>query len=153
DPRANGRKRPFEHVPAGVELQLRAVVVVAGPERADDGDLVDAFGDVRPPVADLDARFAPLLETGLQRVELRLHLVLAGDDLADVFLEERGVERRLVRRLRDRLAGVLGQGGFRVEAFDVAGAADHEQPDYAFRLGREVRFTVGRRPSTVGRAG
>ena len=42
DPRADRRERPFEHVPAGVELELGAVVVVGGPHRADDGDVVDA---------------------------------------------------------------------------------------------------------------
>ena len=40
---------------AGVELQLGAVVVVGRPHRADDGEVVDALADVRPPVADLDA--------------------------------------------------------------------------------------------------
>ena len=55
DPRADRRKLPFEHVPAGVELQLGAVVVVGRPHRTDHGDVVDAGADVRPPVADLDA--------------------------------------------------------------------------------------------------
>ena len=46
---------------------LRAVVVVGRPHRADDGDVVDAVADVRPPVADLDAALAVLLEADLQR--------------------------------------------------------------------------------------
>ena len=33
-----------------------------------------------------------------------------------------------------------------VEAFDVAGAADHEQPDDALGLAGEVRLAVGRPP-------
>ena len=60
NPRADRRKLPFEHVPAGVELQLGPVVVVGRPHRADHGEVVDARADVRPPVADLDARLAPL---------------------------------------------------------------------------------------------
>src|SRR5262249_31347309 len=54
-PRADGRQRPLEGVPAGVELQLGAVVVVGGPQGTDHGNVVDAVADVRPPVADLDA--------------------------------------------------------------------------------------------------
>ena len=58
DPRADRRELALEHVPAGVELELGAVVVVGRPHRADDGDVVDAVAHVRPPVADLDARSA-----------------------------------------------------------------------------------------------
>ena len=53
NPRADRRKQSFERVPAGVELQLCAVVVVGRPHRADDGQVVDALAHMRPPVADL----------------------------------------------------------------------------------------------------
>ena len=42
DPRADRGKLPFERVPAGVELKLRAVIVVGGPHRADDRQVVGA---------------------------------------------------------------------------------------------------------------
>src|ERR671912_108238 len=60
----------FVTVPAGVELQLRRVVVVGRPHRPHDRDVVNAPGQVRPPVADLDAGLAVLLEPDLRRVEL-----------------------------------------------------------------------------------
>ena len=59
-PRAERRELAVEHVPAGVELRLGAVVVVGRVHRADDGDVVDAVADVRQPVADLDAALAAL---------------------------------------------------------------------------------------------
>ena len=42
NPRADRRKLSFEHVPAGVELQLGPVVVVGRPHRTDHGQVVDA---------------------------------------------------------------------------------------------------------------
>ncbi len=69
DPRADRGKLPLEHVPAGVELQLGAVVVVGRPHRADDGDVVDAVADVGPPVADLDAALPALAEADLKRIQ------------------------------------------------------------------------------------
>ena len=47
NPGAERRKLAVEHVPAGVELRLGAVVVVGGVHRADDGDVVDATAEVR----------------------------------------------------------------------------------------------------------
>ena len=77
DPRADRGKLPLEHVPAGVELELGAVVVVGRPHRADDGDVVDAVAEVRPPVADLDAALAALAKADLERIE-RLPNVTVG---------------------------------------------------------------------------
>ena len=42
DPGPQGRELAVEHVPAGVELRLRAVVVVGRVHRAHDGEPVDA---------------------------------------------------------------------------------------------------------------
>ena len=56
DPRADRRERPFERVPAGVELKLGPVVVVGRPHRADDGQVVGMAAQMRPPVADLQRR-------------------------------------------------------------------------------------------------
>ena len=86
DPRADGREIPLEHVAAGVELELGAVVVVGGPHRADDGDVVDAVAQVGPPVADLDPALAALPEADLHRVDLGMDLCSAGDDSRRFFL-------------------------------------------------------------------
>ena len=71
-PRADRGEVAFELEAAGVKLQLRAVVVVGGPHRADDGHVVDALAHVRPPVADLDSALPPLPVADLHRVEPRL---------------------------------------------------------------------------------
>ena len=44
------------------------------------------------------------------------------------------------------LPAVLVESRLGIKPFDVAGAADHEQPDHALGLGGEVRLAVGRRP-------
>ena len=45
----------LEDVTARVELQLGGVVVVGRPHRANDGHVVDAAGEMRPPVGDFNA--------------------------------------------------------------------------------------------------
>ena len=107
---------------------------------------------VRQPVADLDAALAVLLEADLQREEL-VPLLAVGvvDDDDTRELELLGILHVLERRLGDRLAGVLGELGLRVERLHVGDAAVHEQPDDGLRLRREVRLAVGRRPFRVGR--
>ena len=77
DPRADRGELPLEHMPAGVELQLGAVVVVGRPHRADHRDIVDAGAQVRPPVADLDPGLAALAIADLKRIE-RLANVAVG---------------------------------------------------------------------------
>ena len=148
DPRADRGKDSFEHVPAGVELQLGAVIVVGRPHRADDGQVVDARADVRPPVADLDPGLAPLAIADLKRIEHLANVavgVVGHHDphvVGELVLEGLGE-----RRLGDRLARVSIQGGLGIEALQVAGAADHEQPDDVLGPGREMRLSVGRLPA------
>ena len=146
DPRADRGKLPFEHVPAGVELELRAVIVVGGPHRADDGQVVGAVAEVRPPVADLEAALAALLKADLHAEQL----------VADVAVVRRSARRSrrffltngesstsLVRRFGDRLAGVFVELRLGIEALHVAHAADHEDPDHALGLGSKCRQTAG----------
>ena len=54
-PGADGRVITLEELAAGVKLQLRAMIVVGRPGRANERDVVGAPGQVRPPVADFDA--------------------------------------------------------------------------------------------------
>src|SRR5262249_13501569 len=68
-PRADGRVGALADVPAGVPLQLGAVVVVGRPQRADDGDVVGAGACVLPPVADGEAGLAVLLVAGIEAHE------------------------------------------------------------------------------------
>ena len=56
------------------------------------------------------------------------------------------------RSLGDRLAGVAGECRFGVERFEMAGTADHEQPDHMFRLRREVRQAGGLRTTGLRRS-
>jgi hypothetical protein len=86
DPGADGRVAAIEQVAAGEELQLGAVVVVGREHRADDGDVVDAAAQVRPPVAECDPALPALLEADLRGIDPGLVLVddVVGDLLADV---------------------------------------------------------------------
>src|SRR5439155_8435504 len=111
-PAADGRERSLADVPAGVELELRPVVVVAGPERADHGEVVGARADVLPPVGDLEAALAVAAEAGAEAHEDLAVAVLgvAGDDTTAV-----AGEGTLVGRVGETLAGVLGEFGLGVE--------------------------------------
>jgi hypothetical protein len=116
-----------EHVAAGVELRLGAVVVVGGVHRADDRQVIDALAQAGEPVADLGAALAVLLEADLQRVEAVTLLavgVVDNDDAGQFQLF--GVLCVLEWRLGDGLAGVLVECGLGVEGFQVADAAVHE---------------------------
>ena len=128
-----------QEMAAGQKLHLGAVVVVGRVHRADDGDVVDTPAQVRPPVADLDAALPARFETDLERVDLGLLLVddVVRNLLAHV-LDVGRVQDGLVRRLGDRLAGVLVQLGLGVEALEMTDPAAHHQPDHALgpRLSR-----------------
>lgn len=122
------------------------MVVVGGPGGADESDFVHEVAHMREPVGHFDAILSPLLEPGLQGVERELDLVLSRNKRLEIFLGERVGEDPLVRCFRKLLAGVLRERGFGIERFDVGNAAQHEQPDHAFRFGRKVRLTSGRQP-------
>ena len=150
-PRAQRRIFAVEHVPAGVKLRLGAVVVVSGVHGADEGNIVHALAEVRPPIADLDPALAALAEANLQRVE-RVALLAVGivdDDDARQF-EFFGILSVLEGRLGDGLAGELGEHRLGIEALHMTDAAVHEQPDDVLRLRREVGVAVGRRPRGAG---
>src|SRR5438105_3367859 len=58
DPGANGRKGAFARMPARVPGELRAVVVVDGPEGPDDSEVVGTGSDVFPPVSNFQTALA-----------------------------------------------------------------------------------------------
>src|SRR5262245_1467800 len=139
DPRTDRRKCPLARMPAGVPGELSAVVVVIGPERADDSDIVGALADVPPPIRDHEPA---LPVTPVARVEAHEHVAIAvrrvaGDDVAALEFEHAAM-----RRVRNRLAGVAIQLRLDVEAFDVADAAAEEDPDDGLGARREVRPAV-----------
>jgi hypothetical protein len=146
DPRAHSGKLPLEHMPAGVELQLRSMVVVSRPHRADHGDVVDTTSNVGPPVAYLDAALSPLAMADLHRKQGAPWVVQALDELAEVLFQKRRIKDVLVGRLLVGLAGVEIQRGLGIKALKMARPTDHEQPDHVLRPGREMRPAVGRRP-------
>ena len=57
-PGANGREEAIKNVTTGMELQLSRVIVVAGPYRSNQCDVIDAIAQVRPPVGKFDATLA-----------------------------------------------------------------------------------------------
>ena len=136
DPGADRRMATVQEMAAGQKLHLGAVVVVGRVHRADDGDVVDTPAQVRPPVADLNAALPARFEADLERVDPGLLLVddVIRDLLAHV-LDVGRVEDGLVRRLGDRLAGVLVQLGLGVKALEMTDPAAHHQPDHSFGPG------------------
>ena len=127
------------------------MVVVGGPHRPNHRQVVGAVAQVGPPVGNLDSRLPALAVADLKRVDdlADVAVCIVRDDDPDVLAERVG-DRVGVRRLGDRLAGVLDQRRLGVEALHVARAADHEQPDHVLDSRREVGFAVGERPAQIG---
>jgi len=124
-----------------VKLQLGGMVVVGGPHRADERDVVDPLPDMRPPVAQFQAALAALLETDLQGIQCWHQIARhAGEVPHVVAVEGRIEDGALVGRFVDRLAGVFIQRGLGIETLDMTRPAEHEVPDHALGLGRKQRL-------------
>jgi hypothetical protein len=149
-PRPDRRQIAIEDVAAGVELQDGAVIVVGGPGRADERDLVHHLTHMREPVAHQGAGLRARAVPALHRVKRQLDLVLAGHERLQVLFHKRILERVLIRRFGKLLSRVLIQGRFGIERLDVADAAEHEEPDDPLGLGLEVWLAIGRRPGILG---
>ena len=123
DPRAEARAAGEDL--ARVHLQhRRAVDRRVGGHRVQEGDVIDARGQVREQVADPLAALAVLLELPLRPDDPALVLLAAAAEGLHLHgLAVQAVQLRLV-----------------VERIDVAGPAVHEQEDHALRLGGEVRL-------------
>src|SRR5262249_18746594 len=144
-----GRKRPFAGMPAGMPGELGAVIVVIGPERANDGDIVGAFADVPPPIRDHEAA---LPVTPVARIEAHEYVAIAvrrvaGDDVAAFELQHAAM-----RRVRNRLPRVAVKFRLDVKALDVADAAAQEDPDDRLGARRKMWPTVRRRVIRAGDA-
>src|SRR5262245_3944542 len=134
-----------------MELHLRAMIVVGGPHRAHYRDVIDAFGNLRPPVADLYSALTAFFEAHLQGIQAGMNLVEPGDDLAQVLLDERIFLKVLERRIAQTITTELIQSRFGIERLHVADAANHEQPDDTLGFRGEMRFAVRRLPARRGR--
>ncbi len=130
DPRADDRLPFVEGVPAVVHLELGAVVVVGGVHRAHQGNVVDAAGEVRQPVANLGAALAVPAKADLQRVDAREQVAIHADDRARPREEQPRLLRVGTRRLRVSHAGVAVEGGLRIEGFEMPVAAGEKDPDH-----------------------
>ncbi len=64
-PRTDRREGAFSGMSASVPRQLRSVIVMAGPERSYDRQIISTFTDVLKPVPDLQSAFAVFLEAGI----------------------------------------------------------------------------------------
>ena len=106
--------------------QAGAVREAVGVGAADDGEIIDATGEVRIEVRDLDAGLSVLRELARRAEE--------GAGFADL-------EQRIAVEVRHRLAAVLAQLRLGVPGIDLAHSAIHEQADDRFRFRRVVRLT------------
>src|SRR5262249_37064330 len=110
NPRADDRLSLIEGVPAGVHLELSAVVVVGRVYRADEGDVIDAAGQVRQPIADFHAALAMALEADLERKDAREQIAVRADDRARALQ----VERRALRI--GKRSFLIGPPGIAIES-------------------------------------
>ena len=136
-------------MPARLPGQLRAMIVVEGPQGSDHGKVVGALADMLEPVAHHQAALAVRPTPGLQRHEglaIPVRRVAADNVFPFVFLD------LPIRRLCDGLARVFIQLGFDIETFDVADAATQENPDHGFGPGGGMRPAIGRLPRTRRRS-
>ncbi len=139
-------------VPSGTELRLGPMIAVGGPHRPDDRQFIDVPGEVRKPVADLDAGFAMRPKIDLQGIErIPLVAVAVGND-QPFEGQLLGILSVGKRRLGNRLAGIFVEHRFGIEALHVADAAVHEQPDHALGLGSQMGPAGRRSPARVGSA-
>ena len=153
DPRTDRGKPAVEHVPPRMKLNLCAVVIVGGPNRSDEADVVDARADVWKPVTYFDAALAVFLETDLQRIELvaLLSIRIVHNNNANFFQSFR-ILHIIPFRFVDRFARKLVQHRLVVETLHMTHAATHEQPDDTFGFGCKMRFSIGRLPSASAKA-
>ncbi len=127
NPRADRRKGPLQRMPAGMELKLGAVVIVGRPHRADHGDVVNAVADVGPPIADGNAGLTTLAVADLERIHLLADVAIGIVRHDDANVAGQGIGQGVaVRGLGDGPAVQTVQLRLGIEAFHVAGAADHE---------------------------
>jgi hypothetical protein len=146
NPGSDGGKEALEDMASRVKLQLRSMVVVGGPHRTDNRQIVNAISHVRPPVTDLDAALATLPVPHLRGEELRHQLSLARDEFHDILFGKRGIQNSLVRGILDGLPCVPLQHRLRIKRLDVAHTAQHEKPDDALCSGSEMGLSVGWQP-------
>ncbi len=145
-PAAEARLGLVEAVPAGVDLVLGRVVVVGRPQVADEDEVIDTAGEVRPPIGDRDSRAAMAPPADLHGVDDRVDIAdvdLLGRHRAEAGAVQRRVERVGQRRAVERQAGVAIQRGLGVERLDVAVSAREEDPDDRLGPRREVGLRFG----------
>ena len=114
------------------------MVQSVGPAAAEDGNIINAGGDFRIPVADPSAGLAMLLEGALRAQKRRVGR----------FAHRRHGAREMSRQ---RLAGELVEVRLGIEQVDMAGTAVEEAPDDVLRRGGEMRLLGRDRVASSGR--
>ena len=61
----------IKNMSSSVELKLRGVIVIGGPHRTHNSNVVDTAADVWPPIADRDAAFSTSLKSNLCWIQRR----------------------------------------------------------------------------------
>ncbi len=145
-PGADRGEAAVEHVPARVELDLCAVIVVGRPHRADDGQIVDAAAHVREEIAHRNAALAAGAKLRLQgKNHVPLLAVGVVDDDDPHLLQLFGVLDALVRCRANRLPRVAINLGLGIKRLEMTEPTPHEEPDDVFRPRRPLRQAGPRR--------
>ena len=146
NPRPQRRKLAVQHVAPRVKLSLCPMVAVGRVHRSYDGQTIDMLGNLRKPVADLNAALPMLFKAHLQRIQ-RVPLVAIGvRHQQPLQRQPRWILGRRKRRLRNRLARIPVQHRLGIETLHVADPAIHEKPNHALRFRHRLRQPVRRRP-------
>ena len=99
--------------------------------------VIGTVTDMRPPVAHVQAAFASFAKSDLHGKDRRPPLSLEVLKEVPFVFQEWGLEDVGVRCVADRLSGISVERRFGVERLDVAGTANHEQPDDVLRPRRD----------------
>ena len=111
----------------GMELHLSSMIVVSGPHRTNEGDVVSTGSDMRKPITDFDAGLPMFFVSCLQWVDrFTIFAISIVHYNHPKILEVFRVEDIGVRRIADGLSGKFIQRGFGVKALHMAYATAHE---------------------------
>ena len=140
DPCTDGGFVRIKHMSPRMKLDLCPVVVVSGPHRANNGQVIHLLANMWEPVTDHCSAFTILFVASLQRVKfitlLSIGITYHHDPLVFEFFRIKNIG---VRRVWYGLSRVVIKCRLWIEAFHVADPATHKKPNDTFSFGLRSR--------------